>query len=111
MATRKKPSRRARIEAMLAEALTDAYGREEEETALLTVLEEELALPFDTTVLGVAVRVERVDLSLAGEIVAVCRRGRRLQRVPLLDLPLPKPPPKGAEWIAVYRRWARGSSG
>jgi len=23
-----------------------------------------------------------------------------------LDLPLPSPPPAGAEWIAAYRHWA-----
>ena len=25
----------------------------------------------------------------------------------VLDLPLPEPPPKGAEWIAAYQHWAR----
>jgi hypothetical protein len=29
------------------------------------------------------------------------------QAISVLDLPLPEPPPKGAEWIAAYRRWAR----
>jgi hypothetical protein len=52
--------------------------------------------------------VERVDLTDAGEIVAVCRRGRTTQTVPILDLPLPRPRPRGAEWIEVYRRFATG---
>ena len=52
---------------------------------------------------------ERVDPSDAGEIVAVCRRGRKKQTVPILDLPLPIPRPDGAEWIEVYRRFATGS--
>jgi hypothetical protein len=51
--------------------------------------------------------VERVDLNKADEIVAVCRRGRERQRVPVIDLPLPDPKPKGEEWIDAYRRWAR----
>jgi hypothetical protein len=25
----------------------------------------------------------------------------------ILDLPLPQPPPGGAEWIGAYRHWAR----
>jgi len=62
---------------------------------------------FSTTMLGVEVTVERVDLNKAGEIVAVCRRGPERQRVPVIDLPLPEPKPKGAEWIDAYRRWAR----
>ncbi len=52
--------------------------------------------------------VERVDLSEADEIVAVCRRGKSRQRIPILDLPLPVPRPAGAEWIEAYRYWARG---
>ena len=57
---------------------------------------------------GVDVTVERVDMTDDEQIVAVCSRGRARQRVPILDLPLPSPPPKGADWIKAYRRWARG---
>ena len=64
-----------------------------------------LAVPFKTMVLGVAVTVERVDLNQREEIVAVCRRDRIRQTVPILDLPLPSPPPAGAEWIDAYRHW------
>jgi hypothetical protein len=74
------------------------------------MLEEHLVLPFETEVLGVTVRVERVDLNQSDEIVAVCRRGRHRQRIPILNLPLPSPPPRGWEWIEAYRRWARAGS-
>jgi len=30
------------------------------------------------------------------------------QAVPILALPLPSPPPAGAEWIEACRRWLRG---
>jgi len=72
------------------------------------MIEGNLALPFETEVLGVRVTVEGVDLTDADEIVAVCRRGSKRQKIPVVDLPLPKPPPAGAEWIEAYRRWARG---
>jgi len=62
-----------------------------------------------TAILGTPVRVERIDLNDSDEIVAVCRRGRHRQMIPILDLPLPSPPPAGWEWIAAYRHWARGS--
>jgi hypothetical protein len=73
------------------------------------MLEEHLACPFTTAILGTPVRVERVELSDADEIVAICRRGRNRQLIPILNLPLPSPPPIGWEWIAAYRYWARGN--
>ncbi len=66
---------------------------------------DNLAVPFETTVLGVLVIVERIDVTRSDQIIAVCRRGRNRQSVPILDLPLPKPLPDGAEWIEAYRRW------
>lgn len=107
--------RRARLsarhlDALIEEAIIDAYGESEQRVGFLTMLEEHLAVPFETEVLGVTVRVEKVDLNAADQIVAVCRRGRQRQRLPLLDLPLPSPPPAGWEWIEAYRRWAHGGS-
>jgi hypothetical protein len=65
------------------------------------MIDENLAMPFETTVLGVPVTVERHDLNHGEQIVAVCTRERSRQSLPILDLPLPTPPPEGAEWIAV----------
>jgi hypothetical protein len=60
-----------------------------------------------TEVLGVEVTVRKVDLT-GGGIVAVCHRGKIRQRIGILDLPLPDPPPEGVEWIEAYRCWASG---
>jgi hypothetical protein len=92
---------------LIEEATVDAYGESEQATAFLTVLEEYLALPFRATVLGEAVLVEKIDLSGADELIAICRRRGKRQKVRLLDLELPVPRPKGAEWIAAYHRWSR----
>ena len=102
------PPSRSLLERLVEEAIVDAYGDSEQRTAFLTVLQDTLELPFETVVLGVAATVERVDVTSAEEIVAICRRGRERQALPILDLPLPSPPPAGAEWIEAYRRWARG---
>jgi len=91
---------------MIEEAIVDAYGSSEQITGFYTMLDEHLAVPFKTVVLGVAATVTRVDVTTDGQIVAVCVRGRSRQRIPILDLPLPDPPPPGAEWIEAYRRWA-----
>ena len=99
---------KARLDKLVGEAIVDCYDESEQATGLYTMIENNLALPFETTVLGMPVTVERVRLTLREEIVAVCRRGRARQTVPLLDLPLPSPPPAGSEWIQAYRHWLRG---
>jgi hypothetical protein len=100
----RRPSK-ARLDELVEAAIVDCYNESEQVTGLYTMIEDHLALPFSTTVLGVPVIVERVDLTQPGEIVAVCLRARIRQRVPLLDLPLPSPPPAGTEWIEAYRHW------
>jgi len=104
---RNTPSRisKDRLAAMIEEATVDAYGESEQTTGWYTMLEEHLALPFDTTVLGVLVKVTRVDLRGDNDIVAICTRGRKRQSVSILDLPLPSPKPAGAEWVEAYRHW------
>ncbi len=90
---------------MIEEAIADAHDESEQTTGWLTMVDEHLAVPFETTVLGVQVTVERMDLNASGQIVAICRRGRNRQALPILDLPLPAPPPEGTEWIEAYRQW------
>jgi hypothetical protein len=100
-------SSRARLDRLVEEATVDAYNDSEQRCGFFTILAERLALPFETEVLGARVTVERVELTEADEIVAICRRGRSRQTIAILDLPLPTPPPDGAEWIDAYRYWAR----
>lgn len=57
-------------------------------------LEENLELPFTTKVLGLEVKVDRIELRGDNTIAAICTRGRERQAIALLDLPLPKPPPR-----------------
>jgi hypothetical protein len=96
---------KARLDALVEEATVDCYNEEEQATGLFTTIEEQLVLPFETTVLGVAVIVAGVDMKPDGQIVAICVRGRVRQAIRILDLPLPTPAPAGAEWIAAYRHW------
>jgi hypothetical protein len=98
----------AKLDDMIEEAIVDAYGESEQTVGFYTMLKDNLATPFKTEVLGVEVTVERIDVSDDEQILAVCSRGTSRQRVPILDLPLPSPPPEGAEWIMAFRRWARG---
>ena len=99
---------KARLAAMIEEATVDAYGDSQQTTGWYTMLEEHLALPFETTVLGIVVQVVALDLRGDNGIVAICTRARERQTVPILDLPLPSPGPEGVEWIEAYRHWIGG---
>jgi hypothetical protein len=98
-----------RLDELIEQAIVDAYGPAEQAVGFHATLEQELALPFDTIVLGVTVSVRKLDVTDRGEVVAVCCRGRDRSSIPLTDLRLPEPPPTGWEWIEAYRRWARGA--
>ncbi len=107
---RRKPERSPspeRLEQLIDVATVDCYDESEECMGLFEMIDEYLEIPFVTTVLGVAVTVTAIDITDDDRIVAVCRRGRDLLRVALLELPMPDPRPEGAEWIDAYRHWAR----
>ena len=97
----------ARLSQLIEDATVDAFDESEQRLGFYTMMENELALPFATVVLGVDVTVERIDLTEADEIAAICTRERTRQAISIVELPLPVPPPRGAEWIEAYRRWRR----
>ncbi|PYC87470.1 hypothetical protein C7C46_04540 [Streptomyces tateyamensis] len=96
---------RARLVKLAAEATVDCYSEDEELSGWYAVIEEHVAVPFKTVVLGVEVTVEKVDLR-GIQIVAVCSRGPHRQAIDIIDLPLPSPAPEGAEWIEAFCHWA-----
>ncbi|MEU4481720.1 hypothetical protein AB0F68_27200 [Micromonospora sp. NPDC023966] len=50
-------SRRAELDALVGEATVDAYDDDEQLSGLFTMIEDNLAVPFTTQVLGVEVTV------------------------------------------------------
>lgn len=101
------PPSQAQLEALISEATVDAHNECEQRMGFATMIADNLSLPFETEVLGIPVTVEGLDLSAPEEIVAICRRGTKRQKIGILYLPLPKLVPTGAEWIEAYRRWRR----
>lgn len=71
---------RAKLTQLIEEAVVDAYTEEEQAAGVYTMIEEHLALPFPVKILGVDADVEKVDMTLDGQIVAICRRGKRGRR-------------------------------
>ena len=102
---------KARLDELVEEALVDAYGESEQVTGFYTMMENDLRLPFETEILGMTVIVAGIDITEDDQLVAVCRREKTKQRISLSELPLPSPPPKGAEWIVAYRYWRTGKIG
>ena len=100
---------KARLDELVDDALTDANGDSEQVTGFYTMLENDLHLPFETQILGVTATVESIDITEDDQLVAVCMAGKTRQRTSLSELPLPSPPPAGAEWIAAYRYWKTGA--
>jgi hypothetical protein len=97
--------RKSRLEELVERAVAGASGDEEEQLGFFTAIEEQLRFPFRTRLPDGEVKVLGIEAGEDDEIVAVCLRDGERQEVPLLDLPLPKPPPRGAEWIEAYRLW------
>jgi hypothetical protein len=98
----------AQLDELIEEAIVDCHDEEEQANGFFTVMDDNLALPFMTPILGVEASVAAIEMDEFGRIKAVCERNGEQQRIDLLDLPLPSPPPQGAEWIAAYRRWLEG---
>jgi hypothetical protein len=94
------------LDALVKEATVDAYGDDEQLSGFAVMIEENLKMPFETTVLGVQVTVTGITQT-ESSIVADCVRDGQHQAISVLDLPLPEPSPEGAQWIAAYRHWAR----
>jgi hypothetical protein len=97
----------AQLDKLIEEAIVDCYDEEEQASGFFTMIEDNLALPFVTWILGVEVSVVAIKMGEDGGFKAVCERGGERQRIGLTDLPLPSQPPSGAEWIAAYRRWVQ----
>ena len=65
----------AELETLIDEATADCYNEDEELTGFAVMLDGNLDLPFETTVLGVTVSAKEIGQAASG-IPAICVRGR-----------------------------------
>ncbi len=96
---------RGHLEALIEEATIDAHDVAEQAAGFYNLIDEQLLLPFKTKVLGREADVVAIDMDDDDRLVAVCKVGRRRQRIGLVDLALPSKRPPGADWIVAYRLW------
>jgi hypothetical protein len=52
-----------KLDQMIEEAIVDAYGDSEQTVGFYTMLEDNLAVPFETEILGIKVTVDRIDMT------------------------------------------------
>ncbi|MBM3461681.1 MAG: hypothetical protein FJX76_06225 [Armatimonadetes bacterium] len=93
------------LDGLIDEATVACYGRLEQSAGLFAMIEEYVRLPFLTDIHGLEATVEAIELDVSGRLTAICARGDRTLRIPLVDLPLAPGPDRGADWIAAYHRW------
>src|SRR4249920_147973 len=82
-----------KLDKMIEEATVDCYDELEQASGFYTMIEDHLAVPFATEVLGVEVSVVGVEMDNNGSLKAVCQRNGKRQLIGLIGLELPKPPP------------------
>jgi Calcium binding len=59
------------LDKLIEEATVDCYNEEEQASGFFTMIEENLALPFATRVLGIAVSVVAIEMDDDGGLKAV----------------------------------------
>jgi hypothetical protein len=94
---------------MIEEAIVDCYTEDEQHEAFLVMLEDHIECPVQARVVGEEVTLlgfTREDSF--GEILAKCRRGRRIYLINVTALEWPGRPPEGSEWIEAYSAWRKG---
>ena len=95
------------LDALVEEATIDAYGDDEQLSGFAVMIGQAGDALRDHDPGRHDNRQRRHVTQTAAGIVADCVRDGHHQAIHILDLPLPEPPPKGAEWIAACRHWAR----
>jgi hypothetical protein len=86
MTARKTQKRDVRLASLIEEATVDCYGPEEELMGLWNLLDEQVDLPFQATVVGVPLTVSALEIDDTNILVAVCEREGRPYRVPVTAL-------------------------
>src|SRR5947207_5824043 len=75
-----------KLDKMIEEATVDCYDELEQASGFYTMIEDHLAVPFTTQVLGVEVSVVGVEMDDNGSLKAVCERNGKRQLIGLIDL-------------------------
>lgn len=87
----------------------DCDSEEDVAMGLCYAIQEHVEFPLDGRVIGVPVKVLKVEESNGLDVLAICERNGKRYRVRLQDIELMKRP-AGTRWIEAYRQF-RGRDG
>src|SRR5215470_3751926 len=76
----------AQLDELIEEATVDCHDEEEQASGFFAIIDDNLALPFMTPILGVEASVSAIEMDDDGRIKAVCERNGEQQRIDLIDL-------------------------
>ena len=97
------------VQEAMDEATVDANGEDEQHTGLLTVIQDELELPFNAELFGEIVQV--TDMQWPEDdhygLDLVCERNGRQQAIEARNVELVEPLPEGYLYLAAYLDWKR----
>ena len=95
---------------LIASAIIDCYGEQEQFWGMLTALGEALNFPLASTLIGEQVELIGIDdetSTLNRGIVAQIRYKGQEYSVSLADLQITDADSDSADWLAAYRYWLR----
>lgn len=102
-----KSLKEEKLEELIEEATVDCYDEYESRVGFLTMIQDNVLVPFQAMLHGDRVTISEID----GDdrvIKATIKKNGKLYPVDILDLEIDKENVKGREWIAAYRKWERG---
>lgn len=94
------------LEELIEEATVDTYDEYESRAGFLTMLQDNVILPFQATLYGNPVTVLEIDGN-DRVIKATIKSDGKSYPVDILDLKIDDSDAEGSEWLAAYRRWEK----
>ncbi len=96
------------LEALIEEAIVDAYDEYKQRIGFLTMIQDNISVPFKAKLNGDEVTVIEID-GTDRVIKAIIKENGKKYPVDILDLEIDPSTVKGGEWIMAYRKWEGGN--
>ncbi|MFN0121344.1 MAG: hypothetical protein ACKV2V_12670 [Blastocatellia bacterium] len=101
---------RADLMELIEEGTVDCYGVDEEHSGMLTVVQDNVDVPFQARVGPDKVTVTELDFPKSGlGMTIVCERNGKKLRTDLTALDFIDPLPAGYEYIEAFKLWQEGA--
>lgn len=96
------------LDSLIEEATVDCYNEYEDRVGFLTMIQDNVPVPFQAMLHGDPVMISEIDGDDRVIKVTIEKNGN-IYPVDILDLEIDDEKVKGREWIAAYRQWERGN--